>query len=178
MALRGTPVLRREDLALLTTGGMFVGDRKLANCAHVAYVTSPVAHAVLRSIDTSDAVAAPGVLGVFTHADLDGLGPVPLAQPRHRPRHGPAVAVHRHGPLRRRGDRRRRGARPGHQAIDAVDLVVIDFEPLPVLVDPEVALASDLKLFDGAASNVALHLDAPDAGPGLGRLRGGRPRFG
>ncbi len=164
MAYRGTPVLRREDLALLTTGGTFVGDRKLANCAHVAYVTSPVAHAEIRSIDTSAAAAAPGVVGVFTHADLDGLGPFPSPNPDIDPGMiRPLLSTDR---VRFVGEAIVAVvAETWTQAIDAIDLVVIDFEPLPVLVDPEAALTSDVKLFDNAASNVALHLDAPALTP-------------
>lgn len=164
MALRGTPVLRREDRALITTGGTFVGDRALPGCAQVAYVVSPYAHARIRRIDTSAARRAPGVVAVFTGVDTAHLAP--FASPN------PDIDKAMVRPLLPADTVRFVGeaivavvAETSYQAADAVELVEIDFEPLPVVVDPERSLRSDLRLFDGAASNVALHLDAPNLTP-------------
>ena len=164
MALRGTPVLRREDHALLTTGGMFVADRRLPGCVHVAYVVSPYAHARLLSIDTTAALAAPGVLAVITGADTAHLAPFAVANtdvdkgmvrpllPTETVRFvGEAIAAV--------------VAETAYQAADAVDLVDVGYEALPVLVDPEEAMRSVVRLHAGAASNVALHLEAPDLVP-------------
>src|SRR5687767_3031190 len=80
-SILGTRVLRLEDPKFLTTGGVYVDDLRepaLENAAHVTYVRSTLAHGRLVSIDTTVACQMPGVLGVFTAADL-GLeaGPGP-----------------------------------------------------------------------------------------------------
>jgi carbon-monoxide dehydrogenase large subunit len=162
MALRGTPVLRREDHALLTSGGLFVADRRLPNAAFVNYVTSTEPHAHLRDVDVSAARAAPGVLDVVTAADLDGLGPEPAA--------GPAIDEAMRRPLLAT-ERVRFVGEPlvaivsehPYQGADAADLVSVDYDPLPPVVDPERALDSAAAaLFDGSAhGNLAVHLEAP-----------------
>jgi len=164
MTVRGTPVLRREDHALITTGGTFVADRRLPGGAQVAYVVSTVAHARIRGIDIEAARRAPGVLGVFTGHDTAHLAPFAVANPKIDP------AMVR--PLLPTETVRFVGeaivavvAETAYQAADAAELVEVDLEPLPVLVDPEAAMHSDLRLFEGAASNVALHLDAPALEP-------------
>ncbi|HTH06539.1 MAG TPA: xanthine dehydrogenase family protein molybdopterin-binding subunit, partial [Ilumatobacteraceae bacterium] len=78
-SILGNRVLRREDPKFLTTGGVYVDDLDepmLAGAAHVTYVRSTVAHGTITSIDSADAAAMPGVIAVFTAADL-GLEPVP-----------------------------------------------------------------------------------------------------
>ena len=165
MPVRGTPVVRREDHALLTTGGLFVADRRLPGCTYAAYVTSPVAHARIRSIDLDAARRAPGVLGVFTGHDVTHLQPFPSPHPD--------VDKGMVRPLLPIDTVRFVGeavvavvAETPYQAADAAALVELDLEPLPVVVDPEVAMAADApKLFADAASNVALRLDAPNLAP-------------
>ena len=73
MSILGTRVLRREDPDLLTGGASYVDDLQPENLAYVTYLTSPIAHARIRSIDMEAAKAAPGVLGVFIAADLPFL---------------------------------------------------------------------------------------------------------
>lgn len=164
MALRGTPVLRREDRALITNGGLFVGDRQLPGCLQVGYVVSPFAHATIRAIDVAAARAAPGVVAVITGAEVAHLAP--FATPN------PAIDKAMVRPLLPVDTVRFVGeavvavvAETSYQLADAIELVHVDYEARPVLVDPEVSLASTQKLFAGAASNVALHLDAPDLQP-------------
>ena len=80
-SILGKRVLRKEDPKFLTTGGVYVDDlvdERLAGAAHVAYVRSSVAHGTILSIDADEARAMPGVIAVFTAADL-GLEPVPSA---------------------------------------------------------------------------------------------------
>ena len=73
-SILGNRVLRKEDPKFLTTGGMYVDDLLdeplLAGAAHVTYVRSSVAHGRILSIDTSAASTMPGVIGVYTAADL------------------------------------------------------------------------------------------------------------
>ena len=74
----GQPVLRLEDDALLAGAGRYIDDLNLPGAAHAAFVRSPHVHARVLSIDTSAARAFPGVLGVYTAADLAaaGIGPM------------------------------------------------------------------------------------------------------
>jgi carbon-monoxide dehydrogenase large subunit len=74
MSVMGTRVERVEDPTFLTSGGAYVADLRdprLDGVAAVVFVRSTSAHARIESIDTSDARTAPGVLGVFTAADVD-----------------------------------------------------------------------------------------------------------
>jgi aerobic carbon-monoxide dehydrogenase large subunit len=75
----GQPVRRREDLRLLTGNGRYSDDLSLPGQAYAVMLRSPYAHALIRSIETADADAAPGVLAVLTADDVkaDGLAPLP-----------------------------------------------------------------------------------------------------
>jgi carbon-monoxide dehydrogenase large subunit len=183
MTVRGTRVARREDRALLTHGGLFVADRHLPGAAHVAYVTSTMAHAHLRAVEVGAARAAPGVLDVVVAADLGGLGPERLAGPQlDAAMKRPFLATDR---VRFVGEAVAAVvAETAYQAVDAVGLVEVDYEPLPAVVDPEAALATPRRgaerlrgieegapphsvtapvLFeDASAGNRAAHLDAPE----------------
>lgn len=158
----GTRVRRVEDPKLLTTGGTYGADLDIPGAAVVAYARSSMAHARIVDIDTSVARAMPGVLGVFTADDL-GLAPLPPLLPfmdqrlvRPRLAHGvvryvgdPVVAV---------------VAETATQAADAADAVMIEYDPLPVVVDAEQAVAPDAPvLFPESGTNVAA--EVPSAGP-------------
>src|SRR4030095_2111421 len=75
----GQAVVRKEDLRLLTGGGRYLDDINIAGQAHAAILRSPHAHARIRSIDSSAALTSPGVIAVFTGADVeaDGVAPMP-----------------------------------------------------------------------------------------------------
>ena len=74
MAEHAGTVRRREDPRLITGRGEFVDDLPVPDCLHAAMLRSPHAHARLRAIDVSAARRAPGVVGVFTAADLGPAG--------------------------------------------------------------------------------------------------------
>ena len=157
MSILGTRVLRTEDPRFLTTGGVYtedVTDELLTGACHVFFVRSPVAHAQIGRIDTSAALGAPGVLAVYTGADLAGL---------------PAIDVMMPGLLNER--MRRRLLATGkvrfvgdpvavvvtehlYQGEDAVELVDVDYDPLPAVVDLDDALRGEVILFDEAGTNV------------------------
>ena len=80
MSLLGNRVVRTEDERMLTTGGVYVEDVALDGAVHVEYLRSPLAHARIRSIDTTEAESMPGVLRVVTDSDLM-LPVMPLATP-------------------------------------------------------------------------------------------------
>jgi carbon-monoxide dehydrogenase large subunit len=156
----GAPVRRREDRRFLTGRGEYVSDLVMEGELHCAFVRSPHAHARIRAVRTAAAAAAPGVAAVFTGADMaaDRVGPMtPLwripgvdgtkmnepprwALARDAVRHvGEAVAMV--------------VAATRNQALDAAELVEVDWEPLPAVVD----------LRDAAAVGAPqLHPEAPE----------------
>ncbi len=160
-SILGTRVLRTEDPRLLTGAVRYVGDLELDRPLHVAFVRSEVAHGLITSIHTADAVAAPGVVAVWTAADL-GLAPShpmvkvhddfarpPLAVDRVRFVGEPIVAVL---------------AETDAQARDAAALVVVDHEHLDAVVTPFHALADGAPLVHPAhGDNIAVVVtDEPD----------------
>ena len=156
MALRGTSVVRREDEPLLRGRGQFVANLNWDGMAHACYVTSTVPHAVIAGLDVSEARSAPGVIDVVTAADVD-LEPYPSPSPAFDAAIVRPMLV---------TDRVRFVGEPiavvladtPAAAIDAAELVVVDYEPLPALVDPEDALDAPA-LFDGMAEpNVVIRM--------------------
>ena len=156
----GQPILRREDQRFLTGRGRYADDTAPREALAVLFVRSPHAHARLGGIDKTDALAAPGVVAIYTAQDLvaDKVGHLPTVseikdeagnrhrEPLHLPmppdkvRHvGDIVAMVVAGTL--------------DQARDAAELIDIDYETLPAVVTVAQALA------DGAA---LVHDDVPD----------------
>ena len=163
-SILGTRVVRVEDPAFLTRGAVYtddVVDDRLAGALRATFVRSPIAHARITAIDTSEALAADGVVAVLTAADLEGVPPTqappmpflpaPMAQPllaQDVVRFvGQAVAVVLTD-----------GAYRGE---DAAELVAVDYDPLPAVVDVRRALAGDVLLFPEHGSNVAMASGGP-----------------
>jgi carbon-monoxide dehydrogenase large subunit len=137
----GQPVPRFEDPRLIKGGGRYVADMVFPGTAFGHVLRSPHAHARIRSIDTATAKAAPGVLAVLTGADYKAAGfgdlPVPGGLKRrdgvsgYRPRY-PALVEDR---VRMIGDYVAFVvAETYYQAVDAAELIEIDYEPLPAIV--------------------------------------------
>jgi carbon-monoxide dehydrogenase large subunit len=149
MSVMGTRVVRFEDQKLITSGGTYVDDlreKSLSGAAHAVFVRSPMAHARISGIDVSAAREAPGVVGVYTAADLD-LGPQgegPTAEP------WLAVDVVRYvgEPVALVLTEQR------YQLADAAELVDVDYDPLPAVISFDDAIAGDTLLFPGTDSNV------------------------
>jgi carbon-monoxide dehydrogenase large subunit len=157
MPLVGTPVARREDHRLLTGDAHCVADLDLPGCLSVTYVTSPVAHAVIRSVAVDAAPSAPGVVDVVTAADLD-IGPQPQVS-----RAYPSAMAR---PLLADGRVRFVGeavvaivSETDAQGEDAAELVEIDYEPLPAVVGLDVAERGEVLLFPEAGTNVVATRD-------------------
>jgi carbon-monoxide dehydrogenase large subunit len=156
MSILGNRVVRKEDPALLTSGGTYVDDIVSPGAAHVVYVRSMIAHGEIVSIDTSEALLAPGVLAVVTAADIDLPNLVPMIM----------IDQAMTRPLLARGRVRFVGepivavvAETRAAAVDAAEAVIVDIDPLPALVRPLDALADDaVRLFPEADSNVAMTL--------------------
>ena len=150
----GRSLLRREDHRLLTGQGQFIADLVLPRMLHAVLVRSPVAHARIRSVDLSRAVAAPGVVLALNGADLlQLLPPVPEGQIS-LPRKWTSVIQHKflnpQQPLLAHDKVRHVGeaiavivAESRDQAEDAAERVTWDLEELPAVVDPEAALRPD-----------------------------------
>ncbi len=159
-SLLGNAVRRVEDPDLLRGRATFVDDLRVPGTLHAAFVRTPLPHATIGGIDTSEALASPGVVAVYTAADLDvepgfpffptnpACARPPLADGKVR-FVGEAVAIVL--------------AETRAQAVDAVELVDVDLEPLPAVVDMEDALAPGAPLqFDDVAGNVAAGQRSPD----------------
>jgi carbon-monoxide dehydrogenase large subunit len=136
----GSSIKRREDPALITGDGKYTDDFALPGMAHAAFVRSPHAHARIGRIDTSAARALPGVLAVFTGADVakSGVGGVVPTCWLHPGIKTPAHPLLATDTVRYVGD----GvavvvAADPYVARDAVDLVDVEYEPLPAAVDVE-----------------------------------------
>ncbi len=156
MSILGNRVLRKEDPKFLTSGGSYVDDLPLEDALYVVYVRSPMAHARVRSIDVSAASSAPGVVAVFTAAQVD-LAPRPPGAPfANRAMVRPWLAGE---VVRFVGDTVAAVvAETREQAVDASELVFVDYEPLPVVVDPATAGENETLVHEAAGTNVVLKI--------------------
>ena len=157
----GQSVSRFEDPRLLKGGGRYVGDMVLPGMVFGQVLRSPHAHARIRSIDLSRARAAPGVLAILTGADWQASGwgnlPVPGGLKRRdgsvfRPPY-PALVKDR---VRFVGDYVAFVvAQTQHQALDAAELIAVDYEPLPACVSTAEATAKGApRVWDECPDNV------------------------
>ncbi|MDX2179883.1 MAG: xanthine dehydrogenase family protein molybdopterin-binding subunit [Bryobacteraceae bacterium] len=139
--LVGKRIRRREDPRLITGTATYVDDLKLPGMHHAAILRSPYGAARIKSIDIAAASKHPGVVAVYTGADVKDVGPVPCGASL------PGLRVPHHHILAQ--DRVYFVGHPiavvvatdRYIARDAVDLIEIDFEPLDAVADPEKALA-------------------------------------
>jgi len=139
----GQALRRKEDPRLITGRGRYVDDITLPGVLHVAFVRSPEAHARIVSIDSSAARQRPGIHAVFTGEDMADLtGPLPLAWVPpgvnvNNPEHWPLAR----GAVKHVGDPVAAVIGTDRYAVvDAAEDVVVEYEPLPVVTDPEKAL--------------------------------------
>jgi carbon-monoxide dehydrogenase large subunit len=157
-------VLRREDPGLLTGATRYLEDVPQEGALHAAFARSAMAHASIVSIDASEARGLPGIEGVFTGADLGGLR-MPAVEDLPDSLRRPVLAD---GVVRFVGEPVAVVlGRDRATAIDAAELVAIEYDERPVVVDPLRSLERDApELFSGSGSNVVLHLRAGnDADP-------------
>ncbi|MGC2696914.1 MAG: xanthine dehydrogenase family protein molybdopterin-binding subunit [Candidatus Angelobacter sp.] len=157
----GKPIKRTEDPRLIQGLAHYVDDIRLPDTLHAAFLRSIYAHAKIKSIDTNAAQKHPGVVAVYTGKDVARIGPVPCAAalpelkvPDHRALatskvyfvgHPVAVVV----------------AETKSAARDAVDLIEVDYEELPVALDEEKAAgAKSPVIHDRFGTNVAYKLTA------------------
>jgi len=159
-SLVGARVQRKEDYRFLTGAGQYTDDVALPNQAHAAFVRSPHAHAKIRKISLEKARKSPGVVGIFTGTDLANakVGGLPCGwlitdvngQPMKEPPH-PCLAQ---GKVRHVGDQVAVViAETLAQAKDAAELVDVDYEVLPAVVDAAAARKSKVVVHDGVPEN-------------------------
>ncbi len=156
----GQRVKRTEDPRLIQGLGHYVDDIKLADTLHVAFLRSMYAHARITGIDTSEAAGAPGVVAVYTGADVAAVGPVPTAAqlpglkvPDYRVLATdhvvfvgqPIAAV---------------VATDRYAARDAIDLILVDYEELAPVVDVEQAAEGGPLVYEEYGDNIAYTLTA------------------
>jgi len=163
----GSPVKRTEDPRFITGKGRYLDDIKLTGMVHMAILRSPYAHANIRSIDTTAAKARPGVLAVFTGADIP-YNPLPMAWPA-----GGASGIQNNVNTPRvlaTDDVKWTGegvaaviAETPAQAVDALDSIVVDWEPLPTVVDAEKATQPGApQLHENAPNNIVFEWQVGD----------------
>jgi carbon-monoxide dehydrogenase large subunit len=164
----GQPVKRFEDQRLLRGEGRFHNDVNLPGQTHAVIVRSTHAHARIRSIDTGAALASPGVVAVFTGADLarDNLGTMQMTLKRKRPDGSPMFAPPHRGLT---ADRVRYVGDPVAmviaetlaQAEDAAERLRIDYEPLPSVTSTAEAIGGPA-VWDECADNVSNLFESGD----------------
>ncbi len=157
MSILGNRVQRREDLRFLTSGGVYGDDLSIEGALWVTFVRSTMAHARIVEIDVDEARRRPGVVGVFTGADID----LPAM---------PAVAEAMSRPVLAKGTVRFVGeavavvlTEERYQGEDAAESVFVEYEPLATVVDAVSALTGDVYLFPELGTNVALPMNEPQA---------------
>ena len=155
----GSSIKRREDPKLITGEAQYLEDIQLHGMVHAAVLRSPYAHANIRSINVEEAIAVDGVIGVFTGKDFEELPALPCAwqaggvdNNANTPRvleiervtfTGAAVAVV--------------VAENRYIAQDALGLIQVDYEPLPVVVDAEEASQKGApQLHENAPGNICM----------------------
>ncbi len=161
----GSPVKRLEDPRLITGDARYLDDIKLPGMAHVAVLRSAYAHARIRGIDTSQAAAAPGVIGVFTGKDFEDLNPLPCAW------QAGGVENHVNTPRVLEIDRvtftgagiAAVVAETPYQAADALALIEVDYEPLPVVVHgPDAIKPGAPQIHENAPNNICMSWQCGD----------------
>src|SRR5713101_7293633 len=168
----GQPVPRSEDPVLLRGEGRYCDDVSLPGQAYAVMVRSHHAHGVIRHIDAAGARAMPGVLAIYTAADLEkgGIGPLPPRQVMNNRDGTPMLSPTRHalatGKVRYVGEAL--AAVIGESvatAKDAAEAVVVDVDPLPAVCEPALADAPGApQLYDEVPGNVGLDFHFGDSG--------------
>jgi carbon-monoxide dehydrogenase large subunit len=153
MSIMGTRVVRNEDPVFLSRGATYTDDltdERLTGALHLTLVRSPLAHARITAVDVEEARSAPGVVAVVTGADIDleppllfpaaekGMVRPWLATEKVRFVGEPVVAVL---------------TEQAYQGQDAADLVEIDYDPLPAVVDLRAAASDEVLVFEDVGTN-------------------------
>jgi len=160
MSILGTRVERIEDPRFLTGNGTYIDNLALPGAVWLTYVRSTVAHAVITSIDVSEAVSMPGVVAVWTATEL-GLAPADPFHPHMKPEFKrPYLAA----------DRVRFVGEPvavvisqtRAQGVDAAEQVIVDYDTLPVVLDVDESYTNAVLLHPDAGTNTIMTFEYGD----------------
>src|SRR4051812_11279712 len=158
-SLIGARVARKEDYRFLTGAGQYTDDVALPGQTYAAFVRSPHAHATLKSIRTDKARKAPGVVAIYTGADLAAakVGGLPcgwlITDVNGKPMKEPAYPCLAQGKIRHVGERIAVViAETPEQAKDAAELIEVDYEVLPAVVNAASATKSP-SIHEGVENN-------------------------
>jgi len=162
MSILGTRVVRIEDPRFLRGEGTYIGNLDVPDALHLTFVRSQMAHATILGIDADEARKMPGVRAVWTAADID-LEPMP-------PANGMMNAAMTF-PYVARDTVRFVGdivavvvSTDKSSGVDAAETVIVDYEPLPVVLDMDDSLAGNALLHPAAETNVVLKFAAREEG--------------
>ena len=153
----GAPIRRREDVRFLTGTARFIGDVKLPQMLHAAILRSVHAHARIKSIETAEARAIPGVAEVITFEDIArGAGFIPI-------RMYPLPGLERYLQYPLAQDKARYVGEPlavvvaesRYVAEDALDAIEVSYEALPAVVNVHEALRDEVVIHEGNGTNLA-----------------------
>ena len=163
----GASVKRREDFKFLRGAGRYTDDMSLPNQTHCYILRSNVAHARIRGIDKSEAEKAPGVVAILTGEDFASVGGLPcgwlITDKHNKPMIEPKHPILAHGKVRHVGDPVVAViAETLQEAKDAAELVRIDYDPLPAVVDMVKALNGGAAVHDEAANNLCYDWELGD----------------
>jgi len=164
-AFIGSPVERLEDFRFLTGRGTYVDDLAVPGMLHAVILRSSIAHGRIRAIDAAAARKRAGIHAVITAAEIGKVPTIPL-------RHEPLPAFRRfEQPVIATGKVRYVGepiavvvAESAALAEDALEAIILDIEPLPVVGDRDAASKDDVVLFETTGSNVASTITAVRGG--------------
>ena len=157
----GAPIKRVEDLRFLRGRGEYVADLARAEMLHAAILRSPAAHARIRAIDPTPALAIGGVHALITAAEIGAVPRIPLrlqASPATEPFCQPVIAR----------DRVRYVGEPiavvlaesAALAEDGVEAIALEVEELPIVADRYISQRQETLLFEGAGTNLAMQFTA------------------
>ncbi|MAM61230.1 MAG: carbon monoxide dehydrogenase [Maritimibacter sp.] len=156
----GASTKRREDIRFLSGTGRYTDDLNRPGQAYVFFLRSNVAHGKIKSINTDDAAAMPGVARIFTGADFEGVGGIPcgwqVTDKHGQPMQEPAHPVLAQGKVRHVGDPIAAVvADTAEQARDAAEAIEVDIEDLPAVIDMKKAVEEGApKVHDDLTSNL------------------------
>jgi aerobic carbon-monoxide dehydrogenase large subunit len=160
--LVGRGVKRLEDPKLISGSDPYVNDVRLQGALQLAFVRSPHAHAILKRVDTSAARKIPGVVAVLTGADINaevGVIHTPIPPEMFASMNKQGYSMLAEGRVRHVGEPVAVvAAETAAAAVDGAEAVVVDYEPLPVVVNPEAALAKGAPLlYPETGSNLGVY---------------------
>src|SRR4051794_14074004 len=160
---------RREDLRLLTGGGLYAADRHFDGEAHAVFLRADRAHAEIAVIDVEAARAMPGVLAVLTGADTNAAGFGSASPLVVYPGRGGSKMLNPRRQVLAEDRVRYVGqevalvvAETAHQAQAALEAIIVDHNDLPPVIDLDAAMAGDTLLYPELGTNLAFDFDYGD----------------